>query len=209
MMMTYLFVSQIVSNIYTFKNDASRPIGTKIRKGTIAFDLLRPVEFTKARLFENLGQTIPIAIFGFISLVLFATILPSISMPGCLSAGLLFILSIACSYWIMFSVNLISGLLSFWLMNNWGLRNIRMAIISFFSGSLVPIPMLPEWMQRVCQTLPFQSIVYTPTMIYMGEYTGEVAWIQIGIQVFWAGLLWVSARMLCRAALKKVSINGG
>ena len=39
-MVTYLFVSQTVSNIYAFKNDASRPISVRILKGTISFDLI-------------------------------------------------------------------------------------------------------------------------------------------------------------------------
>ena len=58
MMVTYLLVSQAVNNVYGFRNDAERPISEKIRKGTIVFDLLRPVKFVNARLAENVGQTI-------------------------------------------------------------------------------------------------------------------------------------------------------
>ena len=147
-------------------------------------------------------------LFGFIMLFLCTLFSPSIAAPPAWNAGL-FVFSMLFGYWIMFSINLISGLLTFWLMNNWGLRNIRIAIIAFFSGSLVPIPVLPEWMQKVCKTLPFQSIVYTPTMIYMGEYNSKTAWLQIGIQALWGVILWASARLLCQAALRKVSINGG
>lgn len=208
-MVTYLFVSQTASNIHTFKNDASRPISVKILKGTIVFDLLRPVEFTKARLFENLGQTVVVGTVNLSFLVGCITFVPQISPPVSFAEGVLFCISLTAGYIIMFCVCLLSGLLTFWLMNNWGLRNIRMATIAFFSGSLVPITALPKWMQVICRVLPFQSIVYTPTMIYMGQYSLPQAVIEILIQAGWAILLWIIARLLCQAAIKRVSINGG
>ena len=104
---------------------------------------------------------------------------------------------------------LLSGFLTFWLMNSWGLRNIRMAIIAFFSGSLVPLGALPDWMQTLCRVLPFQSIVYTPTMIYMGQYSLPQAAGQIAVQLGWAVLLWIAVRLLSRAAIRRVSSNGG
>lgn len=208
-MVTYLFVSQTVNNIHAFKNDASRPISSKIRKGTIVFDLLRPVEFTKARLFENLGQTVIVAMFNTVFLLGCILLIPNVSPPASLTNAGLFFISLFAGYMIMFCVCLLSGLLTFWLMNSWGLRNIRMAIIAFFSGSLVPLGALPGWMQTVCRFLPFQSIVYTPTMIYMGQYSFSQAADQIIIQIGWAVLLWGAARLLCNAAIRRVSVNGG
>ncbi len=208
-MMTYLFVSQTVTNIYAFKNDASRPISSKIRKGTIVFDLLRPVEFTKARLFENLGQTMVVAMFNLAFLLGCILLIPNVDLPASFACAGLFVLSMVCGYVIMFCVCLLSGLLTFWTMNSWGMRNIRNAIIAFFSGSLVPIGALPEWMQGICNVLPFKSIIYTPTMIYMGQYDVRESLIQISVQLFWAAFLWIAARLLCGAALKRVQVNGG
>ena len=208
-MITYLFVSQTVSNIHAFKNDASRPISSKIRKGTIVFDLLRPVEFVKARLFENLGQTVIVAAFNIVFLLGCIVLIPDVSLPASLMDAGLFCISLIAGYVIMFCVCLLSGFLTFWLMNSWGLRNIRMAIIAFFSGSLVPLGALPDWMQALCRVLPFQSIVYTPTMIYMGQYSLQQAAGQIAVQLGWAVLLWIAVRLLSRAAIRRVSINGG
>ena len=208
-MVTYLFVSQTVNNIHSFKNDASRPISSKIIKGTIVFDLLRPVEFVKARLFENLGQTVVVVVFNIIFLFGSIAVIPDVSMPASLVNCFLFCISLIAGYMIMFCICLLSGLLTFWLMNSWGLRNIRMTIIAFFSGAIVPISILPDWMQTVCRVLPFQSIVYTPTMIYMGQYSFPQASGQIVIQTGWAIFLWVTVRILCHAAIKRVSVNGG
>lgn len=209
MMVTYLFVSQTISNIYAFKNDASRSVARQIRKGTIIFDLLRPVHYVSARLSENLGQTVLQVFFSFLMLVIFGLIIPEIAAPASWLCFALFLLSLVIGYFIMFSVCLISGLLSFWLMNNWGLRNVRMAIVSFFSGAMVPLSMLPKWMQAVLNFLPFKDIIYTPTMIYMGQYSTGQMWTKLVIQLLWALIMWGLTEWLFSKAIHHISVNGG
>ncbi|MCF0136537.1 MAG: ABC-2 family transporter protein [Bacteroidales bacterium] len=209
MMITYLLVSQTVNNMYSFRNDASRSISSQIRKGNIVFDLLRPVDFVQARLFENLGQSTFKVLLCVLFFLVFKLFFPELSWPASGTYFLLFLLSMVAGYVIMFSVCVMSGLLSFWLMNSWGLRNARIAIVNFLSGSLIPFFMLPEWMQTVIGYLPFKGIVYTPTMIYMGQYDMKETLFQLGLQVFWAVVMWLLTRLLCNAAIKRVSVNGG
>ena len=209
MMITYLLVSQAVNNIYGFNNSADRPIAEKIKKGTIGFDLLKPVKFVNARLAENLGKTFLQVIFAVIMLTGFKLCLPELSLPSSWTHGVLFALSAAAGFFVMFSVSTMSGLLSFWFMNNWGVRNAKNAIINFFSGALVPLAVLPNWMQQVMNVLPFKNIVYVPTMIYMGQYSVQDSLLQIGGQVIWGILLWLLAKYLFHLAIRRVSINGG
>lgn len=209
MMVTYLLVSQAVNNVYGFRNDAERPISEKIRKGTIVFDLLRPVKFVNARLAENVGQTILQVFFAILALLGFRVFLPELSGPSSLFCGLMFAVSVSVGFFIMFSVSVMSGLLAFWLMNNWGLRSAKTAIVNFFSGALVPIAVLPGWLQKIVNMLPFKNIVYVPTMIYMGQYDRRETFAYIGIQIFWAAVMWLAAKGLFYLAIRRVSINGG
>ena len=209
MMVTYLLVSQTVNNVYGFKNDAERLISKRILDGSIVFDLLRPVGFVNARLAENAGQTVLQAVFSGLTLLCFKLFLPELSGPASLVYCLLFAVSMCAGFFIMFSVSAISGLLAFWLMNNWGLRSAKAAIVNFFSGALVPIAMMPGWMQGVMEALPFKNIVYVPTMIYMGQYDIRETFVRIGMQIFWAAVMWLLAKALCGLAIRRVSINGG
>lgn len=209
MMITYLLVSQAVNNVYGFKNDAERLISKKILDGSIVFDLLRPVRFVNARLAENLGQTILQAVFAALTLLCFKVFIPELAGPSSIGHGLLFLVSMCAGFFIMFSVSSISGLLAFWLMNNWGLRSAKAAIVNFFSGALVPIAMMPGWMQGIMEVLPFKNIVYVPTMIYMGQYDYRETLARIGMQIFWAVVMWLLTKALCGLAIRRVSINGG
>ncbi len=209
MMVTYLLVSQTVNNVYGFKNDAERLISKRIMDGSIVFDLLRPVGFVNARLAENAGQTVLQAVFSGLTLLCFKLFLPELSGPASLVYCLLFAVSMCAGFFIMFSVSAISGLLAFWLMNNWGLRSAKAAIVNFFSGALVPIAMMPGWMQGVMEALPFKNIVYVPTMIYMGQYDIRETFVRIGMQILWAAVMWLFTKALCGLAIRRVSINGG
>lgn len=209
MMITYLLISQALNNIYGFHNAAERLITGKITKGTIGFDLLKPVRFTTARLAENLGQTVLQAIFAILMIIGFKMFMPELSLPASGAYALLFAVSACIGFFIMFSVSLMSGLLAFWTMSSWGLRNAKNAIINFFSGALVPIVLLPGWLQGIVNVLPFKNIIYVPTMIYMGQYSVQKALGGIGLQLFWAAGLWLLTKALFGLAIRKVSINGG
>ncbi len=209
MMITYLLVSQALNNVYGFHNAAERLITSKISKGTIGFDLLKPVRFTTARLAENMGQTALQVIFAVLMLLGFRVFLPELSLPASGGHAILFVLSACIGFFIMFSVSLMSGLLAFWTMSSWGLRNAKNAIVNFFSGALVPIALLPGWLQDVVNVLPFKNIIYVPTMIYMGQYSPQEAAMNIGMQLFWAVALWLLTKALFGLAIRKVSINGG
>ena len=209
MMVTYLLVSQAVNNVYGFKNAAVRMISNHFFDGTILFVLVRAVRFVNARLAENVGQTILQVVFSGLTLFCFGMFLPELSGPASLAHGALFLVSMCAGFFIMFSVSAMSGLLAFWLMNNWGLRSAKAAIVNFFSGALVPIAMMPGWMQGIMEALPFKNIVYVPTMIYMGQYDIRETLLRIGMQAFWAVAMWLLAGALCGLAIRRVSVNGG
>lgn len=209
MMVTYLILSQLINSIHGYNNDAERTISKAIRKGTIVFDLLRPVRYVQARLAENAGTTVIQIIFGIIMFAVFKIVVPGLAGPASVGYFFLFTISFFAGYFIMFSVSIMSGLLSFWMMNNWGLQTAKAAIVSFFSGALVPLSVLPSWLQNTLKVLPFKNIVYEPVMIYMGQYTIPDCLAKIGVQLLWMLILWLLSELLFRLAIRRVSVNGG
>ena len=62
---------------------------------------------------------------------------------------------------------------------------------------------------RIFNFLPFSSMIYTPTMIYLGKLTGIELIKAIGIQIIWLGILIVVARVMWNTLIKKITILGG
>ena len=84
---------------------------------------------------------------------------------------ILYFISIFAGFLINFYYSYIFGLLSFKITNMWGLTQIMNAISQLLSGALIPIVFFPSWMQEIFNFLPFSSMIYTPSMIYLGKLT--------------------------------------
>ena len=82
-------------------------------------------------------------------------------------------------------------------------------ISTFFSGSLIPLVMMPGWLQALAHAMPFAQAVYVPLSVL----TGIVPLSQMPqvwlVQVAWIAGLWVAARLIFRVAIRKVTVQGG
>jgi len=90
-----------------------------------------------------------------------------------------------------------------------GIRMTMVMIADFFSGGLVPLPLLPEYLTKYIYLTPFAAMQNTPFRIYTGGIPINEAVISIILQVFWAGVLIVIGRFAMSKAIKKVTVQGG
>ena len=208
-MLTYLFVSQGINNIYGWYTTAERNIAYKIRTGDIALDLVKPLRFNLARFFEVLGVSFVQVFFIIIIFTIFKILIPEFRAPQSVLYLFLFLVSTFLGFLCMFSLSFLVGLVSFWTLNYWGLYYVKKSIFDFFSGAIIPLQFLPLSIQKITVILPFKSIVFTPTLIYLGKFTIYESIFQILFQAFWVVALWISAVLMFNLAIKKVVVHGG
>jgi ABC-2 type transport system permease protein len=206
-MRTYILVSYSVNALISFSS-SSRMLST-IRTGEVATELLRPVDYMLANLAQTLGSAVIEAVFSTIIALLLGIFLLDIAPPVSVLGALLFALSVGLGFLIKFLINFLVALLCFWTLNSLGLIWAQTAIISMFSGALIPLQFLPGWLQTAALAAPFQAIVYTPLTIYLGTVRGAGLWWALGVQVFWAAALWVLARLLWMPAVRALELQGG
>ena len=83
------------------------------------------------------------------------------------------------------------------------------ALLSFLTGQLIPLSFFPEVIQRVFDFLPFSSMVYAPTMIYLGKYSGnELMFVLFG-QLVWVVILYVLGSLIWKRVTKRLVVLGG
>lgn len=208
-MITYLFLSQILLVIYGFKNAPDRLISQNIKSGDISLDLIKPLRFTSARLFENIGDTLMNVFYAVVLGIALYLIFPAFHAPAGIAAFLLFIISTVLSYMTEFCISAITGFFTFYTMNFWGLHYAKKAVVDFLSGALVPLTLFPLWAQSIFNYLPFKNIIYIPVMIYMGKYSLLQSVYQIAFQLIWTAVLWLLAEGVYKRAVRRIEINGG
>lgn len=101
-MFTYLLVSQSLLIIFSFRNAPERMISQKIKQGDIALELIHPVQFTLARFFENLGDSVMNIGIAILFVVVCGCVFPDFIVPKSIGSVLMFLLSVCFSYLIMF-----------------------------------------------------------------------------------------------------------
>jgi ABC-2 type transport system permease protein len=206
-MRSYILLSYAVNMLLSFYSAGQ--MMAPIRTGEIAQDLLRPLDYLNSQLARATGTAIiegGLSALATLILGIFAFgILPPVSPL----ALLLFIVSIAIGFLIKFLVTFLTTLLCFWTVNSLGLIWTYSAIINLFSGTLIPLAFFPDWLHTLTLWLPFQGIIYTPVMIYLGQYQGLAAFQALAVQAGWVVALWLAARAFWGVAIRALDIQGG
>jgi ABC-2 type transport system permease protein len=183
-------------------------IADRILDGHVAVDLTKPVDFQRARAAEYIGSmvsTAPTAAAG----VLGAWLLFDPPGPATPLAGLLTLVSFALVFPLAFGVTYLSVLVCFWTRRYLGVMWLREALLSFFSGLMIPLAFMPGWLQSIAWALPFPHFTTTPSAIYLGRVDTAGALGLIAAEAAWAVGLWFLGRFVFSRAVKKVTVHGG
>ena len=206
---TFLYIGVGSAVFILLKTYADWFIHHEIRDGNIAIYLTKPIDYQIYNLFANVGSLM-------VSLV-------AISIPTALmlafvfrvkisfGVGLfLFPLSLLLGFLISFSIDYFVGLMGFYSESVWGLSTTKEIIVTVFSGALIPLQFFPDAIQKVLYWLPFQAIYHTPLMMLTRPNQSLSVFLpMLLVQLVWAILLFLAARLFYHQAIKVLRIAGG
>ena len=206
MLITYIVLSFLLQCIYGMDEYF---IEYKVRSGAIGLDLLKPISFSGYVFSYNVGilvfrvlmQLIPAMI---VSIVLFK-MYPPFSWP----MAAFFLLSTVLGYLVLYNLNFIVWVSSFWFYWTFSLITIKDAAVMILSGALLPLWFMPQAMVDFIKLTPFASIYYVPISIYLGQIPTEEITMALFKQLIWAVGLFIVGRLLWKSALKKLVVQGG
>ncbi|GGG10008.1 ABC transporter permease [Paenibacillus abyssi] len=189
---------------------AKPPIGAKIeeevKSGDIAVRLIRPLSYVGFHYMSYMGEA---TLRFFIHLAVGSSIALSFMGAPEFGSGLaaLFMLSIG-AFTVAFMLHMIIALFAFWLEETRGLEFVMQKLQFTVGGMLLPLEMMPEWLQRICAWLPFQTVLYFPAKMAVA-YDAKLLIPYLAIQWGWVVVLAVVVIMTYRTGVKKLHVNGG
>lgn len=204
-MITYATVALLMSLI--LEVDGTRLIRERLRDGSIATDLMKPISVPFYFFSDGFGNTALHAVLVVPSL-LFALLLVHIDVPPPATLAVFF-LSFAIGYFVNFLVNFTMNAVAFWTLETFALQIIVRWISDLLSGQIIPLVFVPGNIGRIVLALPFAAIYSTPLLIYVGVIppSGWVA--ALGFQVLWLVVFAAAAAAIWRAASRHIVIQGG
>jgi len=206
-MTTYVAVAWMARAFYF--NNIDREIAAEIKDGKVAIEMIRPYNYLGMKTMQALGEGIfRLLFFSVPGMIIVALIFP-ISFSASFMTWVFFLISLVFSFIVNTQINLLTGIMSFFLFNNSGLIRAKRVVIDLFSGLLLPISFFPLWAQSVMSYLPFQAISYIPSMIFTEGFVGQEIYHAVLIQALWALVLLIPIRLLWTLAKKQLIVQGG
>ncbi|WP_255882764.1 MULTISPECIES: ABC-2 family transporter protein [unclassified Ruminococcus] len=206
MVTTNFIISLGLTNAFS-KNEMF--LQDKIKQGTIANELLKPVNFKFRMLFEDMGDGLFKVIFNFIPAVLIAMVFTQIQPPAGILNFTLCLVSAVLGYIVLWYISFIVQTWSFWLFSVWGIVTIKNVIINICSGALLPLWFMPEPIMNIIRFTPFDSIFFTPVQLYLGNLQGCEILFNFARQLLWIVILYFAGEFFWRRGIKKLVVQGG
>ena len=110
---------------------------------------------------------------------------------------------------IAIAITMLSYVMTFYTMSAQGVRILFQTLCDVFTGSLIPLPFMPDAFQRIVKLLPFGYMQDVPLRVFSGNIAGQEMLMQLGGQVIWLIILVIVGKLLMRRALKRVVVQGG
>ncbi len=207
---TYLWLGQGLLSLLPWNGD--REIQGMIRNGDMAYEFARPLDLYNywfARILA--GRLAPTLLKSFPLFVIVGLLFKEpygLSAPQNALAFLLFIISMIGAVLLGCAIsNLITISILFTLGD--GLDRFFPAIVTLFSGMVIPLPLFPDWLQPLLNFLPFGALVDTPYKFYLGIYHWQHLPYTMLHQGLWLIAFVLFGRWMVIKARTRIVVQGG
>jgi ABC-2 type transport system permease protein len=190
-------------------NNIDMEIAQDVREGKVAIEMIRPYNYLSVKTAQAFGEGIfRMLFFAAPGIFLISLVIP-FHFPATAKDWGLYLISLSFAFLINTQINLVTGLLTFFLFRNDGMMRAKRVIIDLLSGLVLPISFFPGWAQTAMGFLPFQAINYYPSLIFTGAVSTGRAWELIGLQCVWMLVLLLPIAFLWRMARNRLVVQGG
>ena len=202
----YIIVATIISTF--MECDVIAWINNEIQTGSIANQMIRPMDFRAMIFSKHLGRSVIKMLLYCIPLTIIAVLY--FGKPLIYKEQLLYgIISIVTAYIIQFLYSLIIGMMAFWLIVTWPLNMLLAALYKLLSGSWIPVSMFPGILSKVNAFLPFRAIYAIPVTIMTSPMSGDSIRQDMTVQLIWLAILGILSVFTWNYGKKKLIVQGG
>lgn len=178
-----------------------------IQRGRVSDALLKPVHIFHRQLAVFGGfKVVWILLWVPIAVGLVVAFRPNLS-PS-LGEVVAFLVAIWLGYVVRFSVLFVLGLISFWTTRAAALFETVVAAELLLSGRLVPLSVMPDWVEAVAGWLPFKWTFQYPIEVLIGRLSTSEILFGLVAQTAWIGLLGAGIALVWRRAIRRYTAVG-
>jgi ABC-2 type transport system permease protein len=183
-------------------------INEEVRTGTLSMRLLRPIHPFAGYAATHLSAVPLRALIALpVAVILLVSSGREVLASGPLELGL-FVLAVVGAWVLTFAVLIMIGAIAFFVERSLGVFDVYLGIFAVLSGYLIPLALLPGWLQATAAHSPFRYMLSAPVEILIGRAEGRVALELVAAQWAWALGATVGAFAAWRAGVRRYEAYG-
>ncbi|QYR20058.1 ABC-2 family transporter protein [Paenibacillus sp. sptzw28] len=181
-------------------------IEEEVKNGDIAIRLIRPLSYVGFHYVSYMAE----AAFRFvIHLAAGSAIAWAFVGAPAFGLGWLGLLGLSIgALTLAFLLNAAVALTAFWVEETRGMEFVLQKLQFTVGGMLLPIDLMPEWLQRICAWLPFQAVLYYPARTAVNFQSSQLM-PQFAVQAAWIAVMAAAVVLIYRRGVAKLHVNGG
>jgi len=210
---TYTWLGQAFLALLPWQADAE--ISEAVESGNVAYERLRPVDthmlwFARAAAMRVANTSLRLVPM----LIVAAIILPNVGLgewswrlPPTPEAALLFAVSITLAALLSSGFTVLLNI-AVTALKTRRAANMAPVLVTPLSGMIVPLVLLPAWLQPFLFWQPFAGLVDIPYRIYFANLTGTGAIAGLAAQILWVVLFIIIGRVWMNRVMARVDMQG-
>lgn len=206
-MLVYTVISSMMSVL--FHINVENRVVKSVEKGTVAVDMLKPVNLYAIYLFEDLGRITALFFQNMIPIFLIGSLCIAVPKPAGGISFLLFLLSVLMAFCINWLLAACFSMWAFTAVNMDPLLQVKKHIIRLLAGGIIPMWFFPDWLYTLLNVFPFVYIYQLPLDLFIGKVCPADAAPRLCIQFVWVGILFGLLYTLQRRVTRRVMVQGG
>ena len=188
-----------------------------VRDGSLCYELLKPLDLHLYWFIRSLSWRFSTMILRVIPQLVFASlILPllgkrewALLLPADPLVYPLWFVSVVLALFLSASITTLVNITLIWSISGTGTSQLTGALVTLFSGMVIPLPFYPDHWQLFLTCQPFHGLADGPNRIFTGDIPPARVPGELLLQVFWIAFFFLAGRLLLDAGRKKLVVQGG
>lgn len=183
-----------------------------IQTGNIAYELCRPINVYSFWYVKLIATRLSGALLRSLPILLVASLMPigyRMQLPESWQHFVLFCLALMIGLALNVAISMFIYISVFVTLSPMGSVLLFSVIGEFFSGLIIPIPLMPNWLATIVMRLPFRYTGDLAFRIYSGNLSVHEAINGLVIGLVWLFVLMAVGRILMKLSLKHLVVQGG
>lgn len=204
---TFIWLGQSLIPLLPWSVD--REIESQIRSGHVAYELIRPLHLYLLWFIHSLAMKILPTLIRGIPVIWVASFFGFLQPPVSFASFIGFLASVVSGTLVATALTTCIVVSLFWTLAGDGIKRLLPSMAVLFSGSIVPLPLFPDWLQPVLNLQPFRCMLDIPCRLYTGIIPASEIPFYLAFQLIWALVLIALGRYFLYRAMRKFVIQGG